>query len=86
MATMGFLADFQNRVAPIASDAPYLTWSAEGEIVLEWRAGEKQLIFYINDQQITFLKAWGDDIYNTMEEGGISSPQQVSTLWQWLKN
>ena len=86
MATMGFLVDFQNRVAPIASNAPHLTWSAEGEVVLEWRAGEKQLIFYINDQQITFLKAWGDDIHNEMEEGGISSRQQVSALWQWLKN
>ena len=86
VATMGFLVDFQNRVAPIASNAPHLTWSAEGEVVLEWRAGEKQLIFYIGNQNITFLKAWGDDIHNEMEEGGVGSSQDMSALWQWLKN
>ena len=83
---MGFLMELRNRTAPHPFDEPHMTWSAEGEIVLEWRAGQKQLIFYIGNPQITFLKAWGDDIHDEMEEGGIGSSPQMSALWQWLKN
>ena len=83
---LGFLMDFQHNIASLTSQNPYITWSAEGEIVLEWRRGERQLIFYIDDQKICFLKAWGTDIYQQMEEGDVLSTQEINSLWQWLKN
>lgn len=86
VSTLEFLMDFQKSVAPLASQMPYVTWSAEGEVVLEWRRGERQLIFYINDKKIVFLKAWGTDIYEQMEDGDVLSTQEVNSLWQWLTN
>lgn len=86
VSTLEFLMNFQQHVAPLTTQMPYMTWSAEGEIVLEWRRGERQLIFYIDDQKISFLKAWGADIYQQMDEGKVLSTQEVNSLWQWLKN
>lgn len=84
--TAGFLMEFQQNIAPLSSQMPYMTWSTEGEVVLEWRRGERQLIFYINDKKIVFLKAWGTDIYEQMEDGDVLSTQEVNSLWQWLTN
>ena len=86
VSTLEFLMNFQQSVASLVAETPYITWSAEGEVVLEWRRGERQLIFYIDDQKICFLKAWGTDIYQQMEEGDVLSTQEINSLWQWLKN
>ena len=78
------LANFHYRIAPLSPNAPHITWSAEGEVVLEWRHEQKQLVFYMDTHSTTYLKAWGSNIYHEMEEGEVFSMREVYNLWQWL--
>lgn len=63
---------------------PNVTASADGEIVLEWRQGPKNLTIYVGIQDIAYVKDWGIDLGNEMEDGYITSPDISINLWRWL--
>lgn len=56
----------------------------ELEVVLEWWCRNKKLTVYIENNTKTYIKVWGVDIDNEMEEGIISSDQDFVELWKWL--
>ena len=49
-----------------------------------WRANKSLIITIAPDNPVTYLKAWGPNIYTDMEEGQAPSAAQLVALWQWL--
>ena len=69
---------------------PLLNISIENEIVLEWWHKEKKLTIYVCPNTIDFIKVWGADMDDEMEDGSIDLSDNLSdndailSLWQWI--
>ena len=62
---------------------PNVTASPHGEVVLEWWNREKKLTIYVSENQSDYVKVWGPDIDNEMDDG-ILSDNQIANLLVWL--
>lgn len=49
-----------------------------------WRVDRSLIVTVELGSPVTFLKVWGADIYNDMEDGESPSGDQLIALWQWL--
>lgn len=65
-------------------DEPLVNLSFDSEIVFEWWHGTKKLTVYILENTAEYIKVWGTDIDNEMEDGTASSPAELTDLWKWL--
>jgi hypothetical protein len=63
---------------------PLVNLSIDSEIVFEWWHGTKKLTAYILGNTAEYIKVWGTDIDNEMEDGTSSSPAELTDLWKWL--
>jgi hypothetical protein len=54
------------------------------EIVFEWWHDAKKVTVYFSETNAEFIKVWGADIDNEMEEGIAESNDQIEVLWKWL--
>ncbi|WP_375476526.1 hypothetical protein [uncultured Nostoc sp.] len=63
---------------------PLVNLSIDSEIVFEWWHGTKKLTVYILRNTAEYIKVWGTDIDNEMEDGTSSSPAELTALWKWL--
>jgi hypothetical protein len=63
---------------------PLINLSIDSEIVFEWWHGTKKLTVYILRNTAEYIKVWGTDIDNEMEDGTSSSPTELTALWKWL--
>lgn len=63
---------------------PLLNISFENEIVLEWWNQDKKITIYVYEEVIDYIKVWGADIDNEMEDGSISLEEDLTDLWQWI--
>jgi hypothetical protein len=63
---------------------PHITISEDGEAVFEWWRAEKKITLYVSEQQITFIKVWGDNIETSMEDGNLRQATDFNTVWNWL--
>ena len=50
-------------------EQPHVAHSPWDEDVFEWWHGEKKLTVYHGRERVEFIKVWGDDIHNVMDEG-----------------
>jgi hypothetical protein len=57
---------------------------ADSEIVFEWWHIEKKITIYFTEMAIEFIKVWGADMDNEMEEGVAETLEQTEALWKWL--
>lgn len=64
--------------------SPLLNISSENEIVLEWWNQEKKLTIYVSEELIDYIKVWGADMDNEMEEGAIGLEDDLTEVWQWI--
>lgn len=64
--------------------APLLNISFDNEIVLEWWNQSKKITIYVSEEVIDYIKVWGADIDNQMEDGSISLKDDLTDLWQWI--
>jgi hypothetical protein len=64
--------------------APLLNISVDNEIVLEWWNLGKKITIYVKEEVIDYIKVWGADIENEMEDGSISLNDDLIDLWQWI--
>lgn len=64
--------------------APLVNSTDEGEIVLEWWQGSKKITLYIEGLHISFVRVWGPDIHNEMEEGQLMGWGNFFVIWRWL--
>ncbi|MEM6838752.1 MAG: hypothetical protein AAF609_18095 [Cyanobacteria bacterium P01_C01_bin.120] len=56
----------------------------DDEVVFEWWNGSKKITIYVEYESIQYIKVWGADIDNEMEDGEINSPAKMLDLWRWL--
>ncbi|MGL5033566.1 MAG: hypothetical protein ACRC6M_07170 [Microcystaceae cyanobacterium] len=65
---------------------PLLNISIDDEIVFEWWHKEKKLTIYVCPNTIDFIKVWGADMDDEMEDGSIylSNHDAILGLWQWI--
>ena len=54
------------------------------EISFEWWSSSKKLTIYMSDSSIEFIRVWGPNIKNEMDDGEIRNPFHFVVLWQWL--
>lgn len=65
-------------------DAPNVTASSLGEVVLEWWNHEKKLTLYVDEEQTQYVKVWGEDIDTEMDDGLLVEIAIAPTL-EWLE-
>lgn len=63
---------------------PLVNLSIDSEIVFEWWHETKKLTVYILGNTAEYIKVWGLDIDNEMEDGTSSSSAELTNLWKWL--
>lgn len=64
---------------------PNVTASPHGEVVLEWWNKEKKLTIYVSENQSDYVKVWGSDIDNEMDDDALSDGQ-IAELLVWLES
>lgn len=64
--------------------APNATASPKGDAVLEWWNGRKKLTLYVSLTNVEYVKSWGSDIDNEMEDGSADAEEERLALWNWL--
>lgn len=72
----------------VAADRPWLephvTSGPNGEVVLEWWNGDRNLEVYVEDQRVEYLKATSSDPETEILDGDASSEGVRANLWRWL--
>lgn len=63
---------------------PNITVSSDADIVFEWWSGDKKLTVYVSEQGAEYIKVWGIDILNEMEDGNAQDSTVRRELWSWL--
>lgn len=63
---------------------PLVNISGNNEIVLEWWNQSKKITIYVSNDLIDYIKVWGPDMDNEMEDGSISTDNNLTSLWQWI--
>lgn len=63
---------------------PLVNLGIDSEIVFEWWHKNKKLAVYILGNTAEYIKIWGPDIDNEMEDGLAASPAELTHLWKWL--
>ncbi len=63
---------------------PNVTASGDGEVILGWRFGSKRLTIYVGEESVEYLKTWGPDINDNMDDGDASLTTVRQALWKWL--
>lgn len=63
---------------------PHVTASEDGDVLLEWWNGDKGLSIYISENSVSYLKDWGPNIAEEMEDGVVASSEKQRQLWHWL--
>ena len=65
-------------------EEPLINRTCDEEIVLEWWNKNRKLTIYISENRIEYIKVWGPDIDNEMQDGLISSDDTLRELWEWI--
>lgn len=63
---------------------PHVAVDEDGEIMFEWWNREKALTVYVSQNEARYIKGWGIDIENEMEDGEASTSEIRRMLWKWL--
>ena len=63
---------------------PNISANESGAYVLEWWRGTKKLTIYVDSNGFEFVKVWGVNIFDEMDDGVIESDEGFKELWAWL--
>jgi hypothetical protein len=63
---------------------PNVTASGDGEVVLGWRHDSRVLTIYIGENNAEYVRAWGIDMENDMDDGDADLTSTRRSLWKWL--
>lgn len=77
------LEDAFRNTSAVGWQSPYISASEDGEIVFEWWNEARKLTIYVGAGQSTFLKSWGPNIVEDMEDGVLTQTWDPA-LWAWL--
>lgn len=65
-------------------DEPLINTTEDNQIILEWWKDSKNLTLYIDGETVDYIKIWGADIDNQMQNGVVKSSSELNPLWKWL--
>ena len=66
---------------------PLVNVGFDSEVLLEWWNKDRKLDFEILGSNIDYIKVWGADIDNEMEDGSITiNESELISLWKWITN
>ena len=63
---------------------PHVAASEDGDVLLEWWNKDRGLSIYISEEDVTYIKDWGPNIVDEMEDGVVASSATRRQLWHWL--
>lgn len=63
---------------------PLVNVSSEGDVVLEWWHEHRKLTVYISPDGAEYVRVWGPDIHEDMDDGDASPATNFPKLWAWL--
>jgi hypothetical protein len=88
MRAQWWLATFAELAAVHALEfaAPHVTASQDDEVVLEWWRGERKLTVYVTSSAIEYVRVWGTDMFDEMDDGEVAPGTDPSSIWRWLVN
>lgn len=65
--------------------SPHVGADEHGSVSLEWWYESRKLTLFVElGGDVTFLKSWGDNIHQDMEDGMIDSTDDFARLSRWL--
>lgn len=57
----------------------------ESSNVYEWWNGNRKITIYITGKgESDYVKIWGSNIHTEMDDGSITTIEELETLWRWL--
>lgn len=65
---------------------PHVVADMEGDVVLEWWHQARKITLYISPTSVEFVKVWGPNIFDEMEDGTVRHSGDRRALWNWLHN
>jgi hypothetical protein len=66
-------------------EEPHVGVNERGQVTLEWWKGTRSLTIFIRaEDQIEYLKAWGENIESDMEDGELNRLADFVALCRWL--
>jgi len=64
---------------------PHVAADENGDVTFEWWNGDKGLTIYVSaNGSVSYLKDWGPDIVDDMEDGSGSTSEERSEMWAWF--
>lgn len=64
---------------------PHVAADENGDVTFEWWNGDKGLTIYVSaDGSVSYLKDWGPDMIDDMEDGPLSTLEERRELWAWF--
>ena len=63
---------------------PHISADEEGAVVFEWWGGGRKLTLYFTGERVEFVRVWGPDMDNEMQEGTVTRPERAVAMLQWL--
>lgn len=63
--------------------APHISATEDGEVTMEWWRDSRKLSLYISDEKVEYIKVWGSNINDEMEDGELQLGVFFH-LWNWL--
>ena len=66
--------------------SPNISADESGTYVFEWWRGTKKLSVYADSDGLGFIRVWGVDIFNEMNDGPIDNVEEMRALWAWLNS
>ena len=64
---------------------PTISGSLDGEVVLEWWHGDRDLTIYFGTSTQTLLRVWGTDMDDEMSEEDPKDIDVSVAAWKWLR-
>ena len=66
-------------------DLPLINIGLSSEVLLEWWHNDRKLDFDILGSSIEYMKVWGTDIDDEMEDGSVTiNENDLISLWKWI--
>jgi len=64
---------------------PLINIGFDSEVIFEWWHDDRKLDFDISNSSINYMKVWGADIDNDMEDGSTTiNESYLTSLWKWI--
>lgn len=64
---------------------PHVAADENGDVTFEWWNGDKGLTIYVSaNGSVSYLKDWGPDIVDDMEDGPVSTSEKRREMWAWF--